>query len=158
MISGIDLFSRYCDEKDLIIGNKDERTSLEPFDSYKIWKAKYTAEYNETHVTVDVKEADKMMDALVDEAVAELTGVDFREDPKEYAEAQPKPILVTHVVGRASRQKKKKKTTKAFMAQAIFNEMAGKSRQEVIAQFISQAGMTKAGASTYFQRFKSLAA
>lgn len=68
MLNGVDLLNRYKDEKAMVIGSEAERTGLEDFPSFKEWKAEYEAEWAETHVTVDVKEADAMFDAIVDEA------------------------------------------------------------------------------------------
>lgn len=45
--------------------------------------------------------------------------------------------------------------SKKTIATRIWNESANKTRAQVIALFVSEAGMTKAGASTYYQNFKS---
>lgn len=44
--------------------------------------------------------------------------------------------------------------SKADVAREIFKLMAGKSRKEIIAAFISDAGLTPAGAATYFINIK----
>ena len=43
------------------------------------------------------------------------------------------------------------------MALAIYKEMANAARKDVIARYISELGMTKAGASTYYQNAKKAA-
>lgn len=48
-----------------------------------------------------------------------------------------------------------KSPSKADVARGIFVEMKGSPRKDVIARFISEAKLTKAGAATYYQNFKS---
>lgn len=72
MKSDIDLLKMYKEEKALIIGMPDVRTGLEPFPSFQEWKRQYTQEYNATHVTVSIEEADAQFDAAVEEADLEL--------------------------------------------------------------------------------------
>lgn len=50
-----------------------------------------------------------------------------------------------------------KAPSKADVARAIFAEMTGAARKDVIARFISEAGLTKAGAATYYQNLKKAA-
>ena len=75
MKSNADLLEQYKEEKALVIGDTDERTGLEDFPSFQEWKAEYVREYNDTHETVTIDEADARADAAVDEAEAELAAV-----------------------------------------------------------------------------------
>lgn len=59
----------------------------------------------------------------------------------------PAVVTVNHVVG-----------SKAQIAQAIFDEDArAKPRKEVIGRMRTEAGLTEAGASTYYQNMKKTA-
>lgn len=51
------------------------------------------------------------------------------------------------------------KVTKADLARAIYAEETGKgtTRKDVIARMIVEAGLTKAGAGTYYQNFRNKA-
>ncbi len=162
MISGIDLFNRYKEEKALVIGSEEERTGLEDYPEYSEWKAQYVVEYNETHQVVDVKEADAIFDAMVDDAEAELEGVSFEETEVSVDDDKIKAIAkivqkerrkVVKAVKVAPKKKSASKTTKA---QKVFDKHFGKkTRKEIIALFVSEVNMTPAGASTYYQKFKS---
>jgi hypothetical protein len=44
--------------------------------------------------------------------------------------------------------------TKAMKARVIFKRMKGKSRKEVLLAFVSEAGLTIAGAATYFSNIR----
>ena len=50
-----------------------------------------------------------------------------------------------------------KVATKMDQAKAIFAESAGVARKDVIARFIKEVGLTKAGASTYYQKLHAAA-
>lgn len=57
-----------------------------------------------------------------------------------------------------SRKRAEGKETKIDAARAIFKKMGGKKpRKEVIEAFMSEAGLSAAGASTYYQKLKSAA-
>ena len=47
-----------------------------------------------------------------------------------------------------------KPESKAGKARAIFKKMKGAARKDVISTFMKDAGLTKSGASTYFQNIK----
>lgn len=98
MKSNVDLLNQYKEEKALVIGSEEERTGLEDFPTFKEWKAEYVKEYNETHVTVDVEDADAHFDQIVDEAdeelealAAELSDDDVppEEEDEDMTEATP---------------------------------------------------------------------
>lgn len=50
---------------------------------------------------------------------------------------------------------KEAKVNKKADARAIFVKMAGQKRKEVITAFVDTVGLSTAGASTYYQNFKS---
>lgn len=45
---------------------------------------------------------------------------------------------------------KNKAPTKREIAEAIFNEMKGAARKDILARFMTEADLTKAGAATYY--------
>lgn len=116
MISDIDLLNRYKEEKALVIGSVEERTGLEPFPTWKEWKAEYVKEYNETHVTVDVKEADAIMDAAVEEAEEELDAMvdefDSETETEEEDDMSDATPAATEVPAKPKRVAKKKVAAK----------------------------------------------
>lgn len=60
--------------------------------------------------------------------------------------------------GSSGRGRMPDESSKAGVARAIFRKLGGKRpRKDVIAAFIDQAGLTPAGASTYYQKLKSAA-
>lgn len=65
----------------------------------------------------------------------------------------------TQVVGTESNTvvESPKAPSKADIARGIFAEMQGATRKDVIARFMSEARLTKAGAATYYQNFKAKA-
>lgn len=147
MLSVPELLQMYKEEKaaivDPIFGGE--------FPTFPEWKAEYVKEYNENHVTVTVKEADRHFDDLVDaleDAEAEVDG-----------EAKTKPAVATkRKRGRpknSERVVKVKKVKKIDHAHAIFTEMAGAKRKDVVARFVAEVGLTANGASTYYQKFRS---
>lgn len=72
MRSNLELLEMYKEEKALIIGGPEVRTGLEDFPSFGEWKSDYLADYQSTHQTVSVEEADAQFDAIVEEAENEL--------------------------------------------------------------------------------------
>lgn len=60
--------------------------------------------------------------------------------------SQPKVEVTTPVVA---------KVNKKADARKIFNKLNGKKRKEVITAFMGTVGLSAAGASTYYQNFKS---
>lgn len=66
-------------------------------------------------------------------------------EPPRQAAQNPSPSRTT---------KKPSSGSKMDVARKIMVENPGKSRSEIIALFMEQAGLTKAGASTYYQKLK----
>lgn len=50
--------------------------------------------------------------------------------------------------------KEPKAPSKMDLARAVFAEMPGASRKDVIARFVAEVGLTEKGASTYYQSIK----
>ena len=74
---------------------------------------------------------------------------------KPAKKAAPKKAAVKKVPAKkASVKKAAKPESKAEKARAIFKMMKGAARKDVIAAFMKDAGLSKAGASTYFQNIK----
>lgn len=178
MKSNVDLLRQYKEEKALVIGSKEERTDLEPFPTFGQWKEVYTLEYNETHKTVTVEEADAEFDAAVEEADAELQAI--IDELGDVDNPTPKKIVVrkkvtkrkvrpSAKVEKVSRTKVKraihkmtkkraKRKSKIEKAETIFNRFYGrKTRSEIIEKLVNQIGLTQAGASTYYQKLKKTA-
>lgn len=150
MLNNIDLLNLYKEEKTLVIGRPEVRTGLEEFPSFAEWKEEYIREYNETHETVDINEADARAEAAIEEAEKAIDQFEelTKEDVVNEAIVQNiKPV--------------KQAGSKTELAREIFEQMypqvlAGTlKRKDVIQSFISDAGLTSAGASTYYQKFKS---
>lgn len=59
--------------------------------------------------------------------------------------------------GTSGRGRRPDESSKAGIARAIFRKLAKKPRKDVLAAFISDAGLTPAGASTYYQKMKHAA-
>lgn len=170
----------YKEEKTLIVGDENERTGLEPFPTFAQWKEVYTMEYNETHKTVTVEEADAEFDAAVDEADAELQAIIAElgdvEDPatakrtvtKTKRKRKVRPSAKTGKVSRAkvkravrkvakktATKKKSRRKSKIEKAETIFNRFYGrKTRGEIIEKMVKQVELTPAGAATYYQKLK----
>lgn len=186
MKSNAELLKLYTEEKDLVIGTKESRTGLEEFPSFGEWKQEYVREYDETHQTVDVKEADAMFDREVemvedelvnlvtelatenetnpdedDDMTNEATNTVDNETPT--APATPKaqkPAKKGSKTPKAAKPAVKKEPSKADAARKVFSQMypkvleGKKARKDVIAAFVEKAGLTQAGASTYYQKMK----
>lgn len=158
MKSDIDLFNQYKEEKALVIGDVDERTGLEPFETFKEWKAVYVEEYNATHQTVEVKKADKMMDKLVEEAEAELEELaDQFESDDEIVEEEEEMTEATA----ATKAKKKVPAKKKVSARkrATDKQNAGVKRQAAkrkatrpVAKKVARANSKAAQAQKIFNR------
>ena len=156
------LLELYREEKALIIGQ--EPTGLEPFPSFPEWKSEYEREYNETHKTVTTKEADRLAeDAQVEFDRSGLT-VDLDEGMSDnIPNVRKRDVELVKPTVSIRRHTMSDNTTttpvsKASVAREIFALNFGKvARKDVIALFMSEAGLTKAGAATYYQKFKKAA-
>ena len=73
-----------------------------------------------------------------------------------YAKNEPKTIKPPRKAA-PKKVKAEKKESKSSKALAIYKEMEGAARKDVIARYISELGMSKAGASTYYQNAKKAA-
>ena len=170
MKSKAELLELYKEEKALVIGAPDERTGLEEFPDFQTWVAQYEAEYNETHVTVDTKDADKLADETVAEADAELEKmVDElapeldeleaaeaeeaeEEDEKEPAPSEPKGPALEPVIGGPVKPKaapKKRSTRKAApkktAAKKATKKVTKKAKGEkIFTKHFGKAGWTRA--------------
>lgn len=188
MKSDIELLEMYKEEKALVIGSPSERTGLEPFPSFKEWKAEYVKEYAETHDIDNPMTMEEAVAAIEAELGNELIGDDLLdEEDLEAAKAVVQPTeeedemteAATEAATEAVTEKatvtstKKPKSakgkatattaaapSKASKAREIFNKLypqvieGKKARKDVIAAFVDKAGLTAAGASTYYQKFK----
>ncbi len=115
MKSNVDLLNQYKEEKALVIGSEEERTGLEDFPTFKEWKAEYVKEYNETHVTVDVEDADAHFDQIVDEADEELEALaaELSDDDVPPEEEDEVTEEATPVAPKAKKPAAKKKRAPA---------------------------------------------
>lgn len=158
------LLKQYRQEKKLIVGDD----LFQNFPTFKEWKREYTEEYNQTHQTVPVVLADKMMDHIVNEADVELNKLTNRSKvmSKNKSENNSNQIgeytekFMNNINNSNQSNKKEKKTTvkkdsKAEKCREIFSQNFGqKTRGEIVKLFISDGGMTDKGAKTYYQNFK----
>ena len=141
MLNNAYLLELYREEKALIIG--EEPTGLEPFPSFREWKSEYRREYNETHKTVSIKEADR----LAEEAQADLEraglSVDLRDGMSDNIPNVKKKTLNLNQLNLKRRRPMSDDTntvttapSKASIARQIFAEDFGKTaRKDVIARF-----------------------
>lgn len=158
------LLKQYRQEKNLIVGDD----LFENFPTFQEWKREYVEEYNQTHQTVPVVLADKMMDHIVTEADVELIKLTNRSKvmSKNKSENNSNQIgeytekFMNNINNSDQSNKKNKKTTvkkdsKAGKCREIFYQNFGqKSRGEIVKLFIRDGGMTENGAKTYYQNFK----
>lgn len=177
-----ELLKMYKEEKSLVIGAPEVRTGLEDFPPFSEWKQQYVDEYNATHVTVTVEEADAQFDEVVDEAEAELqaaeegaqrrgTSNEKELGTEEGAAGAPtrnkagtaskgRGAPTEKKVGRSKSGSRGGKRSKTEIAQSVFNQMypkvveGKKKRKDVIDKMVQKAGLTANGAATYYQRFK----
>jgi hypothetical protein len=177
MRTDLELFEMYKEEKALIVGDFQTRTGLEPFPTFKEWKKEYTKDYLETHQTVSIKDADKIMDSLVDEAsdqieewekLLNVTKTDStKRTEKVKARKEKKMKKATSVknpkakTSNSTKTQVNRKNNKAAASRETFNKMypdvlAGTiKRKDVIEVFVNKVGLTPAGASTYYQKHKA---
>lgn len=166
MRTELELFEMYKEEKAIVIGDFKTRTGLEDFPSFRDWKREYLEDYFRLHVAVSKKEADRIMDEAVSAADTELEAMLKREmkvDPKKDRKAKVQTVkraprvkkAATKAATKTSKGTGTKRTVnKAAITRDIFTSMYGtSSRKDVIAKFV-EAGLTPAGASTYYQKWK----
>ena len=157
------LLELYREEKALIIGQ--DPTGLEPFPSFPEWKSEYEREYNETHKTVTTKEADRLAEDAQAEFDRSGLTVDLDEGMSDnIPNVRKRDVQLVKPTVSIRRHTMSDNTTtttpvsKASVARAIFAEDFGRvARKDVIARFMAEAGLTKAGAATYYQKFKKAA-
>ena len=165
MRTNLELITMYKEEKDLIIGTVDVRTGLEPFPTFKEWKQEYIADYMATHKVVDIKEADKYFDKVVEEAEDVLDMSDVKDADAPKAKKQKATVTpITKAKKSVTKSTKgtgvKRKVNKAAEARSYFESVIDElkagtmKRKNVIAHFVDQLGLTSSGASTYFQKFR----
>jgi hypothetical protein len=83
------------------------------------------------------------------EAVAAVEGEDLTAETTTVEAAEPaEQTAPTSRVGVTN------PNSKAAKALAIFNDMPGKTRKEVMARFQTELGMSDAGAATYYQNIR----
>ena len=128
MKSNADLLEMYKEEKSRVIGDEETRTGLEAFPAFADWKAQYAREYEETHETVTVEEADARAERTVEEAEEELYALVAKlrlteeaepepEEEDEVDEAPPPPVVEKPARpkptgGRGKKRTLRKKVTK----------------------------------------------
>lgn len=201
MKSNLELLNMYKEEKNHVIGRPEVRTGLEDFPTFGEWKAEYVHEYNETHETVSVEEADARFEAEVDSEVDPLEDelvnmvaemvTENETNPKEESEMTDETNAATVEAdanvtetapaekpkakkpaakktsggskSKAAKPAKKKEPSKADAARKVFTAMypkvveGKKARKDVIGAFVEKAGLTPAGAATYYQKMKKAA-
>lgn len=170
MRSRPELFELYKEEKAIVIGDMATRTT-ESFPSFGDWLKTYEHEFWQVHESVSIPEADKRAEAAQNEFDREVTG-DEPVEPKPVEEKPTvstdtkKPETVTSTTKPAADTATVTATaapSKSEKAVAIFDSMYPKvqkgeaARKDVIARFTSEAGMTKAYASTKYQALKKKA-
>lgn len=64
------------------------------------------------------------------------------------------PLLIGKSVGKIEKDKKDKGPSKMDSSRDVYNRMLDKPRKEVLLAFITECGLTKAGASTYYSIHK----
>jgi hypothetical protein len=122
------------------------------FVSWPEFRDKFIEDWKSNRIVVDEKEADAIFDRIVDEAEEELErGVLEHRSPVVEAKAIWPPNVTESTSGEVIEVKK----SKAEIGREVFKLMNNKPRKEVIQALINLAGMTPAGASTYYQRFKT---
>lgn len=156
MKSDVDLLNDYKAEKALVIGGPDERTGLEDFPSFKEWKADYVKEYNETHQTVSVEEADAMFDAAVEEAENELEAmaVEFDDESTETEDDEMEDVTAEAPAAPAEVPAKPKRAAKKKVAakKAPAKKTAAK-KAPVKKKAATRANSKAAKAQTIFTKF-----
>lgn len=145
--NNIELLALYKQEKDVMDLPSD------PFPPFSEWKAEYMIEFIESHrdsKMVSVEEA-------VDETEKEL---DNNENPVQQVvpvvkQTPPKAVKKTPKASKPSPTKSKKD-----LAIDVYKSMMVKgahpSRKDVIARFMSDVGLSAAGANTYHHSIKQL--
>ena len=135
----------------------------EPFPRFKEWVADIREDQSTTHRTVDIKVADKLAERAVTGA-----GRDLKKEAakiKVTAKGSGGPTVTKKkVTAKGSGgptvtkkpKRKSRKMSKVDKARNIYTRFYGKkTRKEIIDKFVAQCDLTKAGAATYYQKFKS---
>lgn len=155
MLNNTELMNLYKAEKSALDFPSD------PFPKFKEWKEKYMEENKGLFVTTSADQAIKEADQIVEEAEKELS---VKVNKKEKA---PKVIKIS-----VPKVEKKSteitinnndgKTKKTDLAKSIYKEMMDQNngshpkRGDVIKRFMSECGLSNAGASTYQYNMKKM--
>lgn len=133
---------------------------------------KYEGEEDQVSEIIDELISKQLNKAVVDQTEDEGDGyaiqsVESTDDQSEdQAEEQPEPVtnenalnmLVSTATGEAQPKKKAKKDSapsKASVAAEIYANATDRTRKVIIQRFIDEAGLTKAGAQTYYAVIKT---
>jgi hypothetical protein len=150
---------------------------LDPFPTFAVWKQEYCDEYmsRSTHRRAvdletlmresdrEVEEAEIVLDQPEgDDIMTEAIVLNADEQAKRDARnARRRELRAAKRAGAPSTSVKNttrapRTGTKAEAAARIFSKMYGNHpRADIVAKFQSQAGLSPAGASTYYQKLKS---
>lgn len=163
----------YLEEKAMVVGDSSARTGLEPFPSFKDWYTEVTYEHRQTHVTVPVEVADAMAELAIAESENSTQEGTTMSDTETAVEATDPSNVPAQTSTKKAGPKQPSATTtvkkdagpsKAQLAQTVFDDnypavVAGTlARKDIITMFQApEIGLTAAGASTYYQKFKTKA-
>lgn len=146
----------------------DELFGGENFPVFADWNRAYIIDFKTNHVTVTTKEADEIMDKVVEEAELELAGavVESHQDaikglgaeatPGDQKNAtavaldKPRPIV------RAARAKgpaKSGKVKKSDIARKVIAENKERGREEMLNLLMAKAKLTRQAANTYLYKY-----
>lgn len=153
MTSVKDMLALYKEERELIAGGP-----LDDFPSWSIWRTQYLKDYEMLHVhstdnsDIDVLNLDDYSDEDDDDDAVESR-------PQATTPVQPKvqPKVVKRNLSQPSTQSLVKKSKKQLATDAYRKMMVDDthpSRADVINVYVTELGMSKAGASTYHNSIK----
>lgn len=91
------------------------------------------------------------LELLEPDEVEEVEVIDLNEEKAPKASRKKKAATKKAAAPKRGRPAK----SKADLARTIFKRIGHKERKKVIAAFVEKAGLTPAGAATYYQKFKT---
>lgn len=146
MLNNATLLALYKQEK------ADMDMPSDPFPSFKDWKAEYAIDWEKNHTMTDAEKALEEADRIVAEAEKELRQHKTTYTKPKKKKATTKKTIVKPTVTKPKAPNKKQRATKVYQSLMVNGEHP--SRQDAIAAFVDQIGMTQAGASTYVYNIK----
>lgn len=178
MRTELQLFEMYKEDNAIVMGPLKERSGFEePWMTFKEWKEDYKETYPHAMVKVtkkSKKKAEKEFASMAAIAEAELGDTDFdpettKSDRKAadgemvsvlVKRTKPAPARAVRTIKTRSKKRSPKAGSKASEARAVFAKLYPQvdrgelARKDVITAFVNVIGLTKNGASTYYQRYK----